>query len=219
MAPPPHTVLHPTTLPSFLHHLLTPTPTTNTTLIICAPRATFEQQLLHSLQSQSTLLQPTLQTLTTTSALRTHHCTSLPALRAFLSSLTHTHKHPTTNPTTIALLNPLALHAPTPSHSAQGLSRTLAIAVDAAHATGSRLVMAECPFTPYNDDEGASEEQQEDPWATLLPLLNSSSPSTASTTAMRRGFGGWVGRSVEARSVVEQWFVFESGEEKEGEGE
>jgi hypothetical protein len=62
----------------------------------------------------------------------------------------------------LGLLNPIALHEPTPSFSAQGLSRTFAAAVSAAHVAGQQLVIAEVPVpepeaptSPDREEESA----------------------------------------------------------------
>lgn len=107
------------------------------------------------------LLIPTLHNLFTTSTIQLTFCASLEALRAHLSSLmaraldepasqpapraSTSFGGPTISYPILALLNPIALHKETTSFSAQGLSRTLAVAVEAAAFRQQKLVIAECP--------------------------------------------------------------------------
>ncbi|OJD36511.1 uncharacterized protein BKCO1_11000158 [Diplodia corticola] len=107
------------------------------------------------------LLMPTIHNLFTTSTIHVTFCASLEALRAYLSSLTtRASGDPASQPTQastsfggptssypiLALLNPIALHRETTSFSAQGLSRTLAVAVEAAAFRKQKLVITECPI-------------------------------------------------------------------------
>lgn len=109
-------------------------------------------------------LLPTLHNLSSTSTIRLVFCTSLESLRAYLSLLATSATDKPSTPSdsvpgqpksnddaypALALLNPVALHKETTSHSAQGLSRTLAIAVEAAAHRRQRLLIAECPV-PYH---------------------------------------------------------------------
>ena len=92
------------------------------------------------------------------------------------------------------------LHRSTAEHSAQGLSRTLATAVEMAKLNGQRLVLAE---SRGSDGEGeyGSGGSGGDPWKEQVPLLSGS---------VR--FGGedrvWDGRTVEVRRVVGRWCRF-----------
>ncbi|EKG16699.1 hypothetical protein MPH_06085 [Macrophomina phaseolina MS6] len=109
------------------------------------------------------LLVPTLDNLFTTSTIRLTFCASLETLRAYLSSLTvKSPDRPTAPPSVtstpfsrtdahpiLALLSPIALHRETTSFSAQGLSRTLAIAVEAAAYRKQKLIFAECSAPPH----------------------------------------------------------------------
>ncbi|OCL13473.1 hypothetical protein AOQ84DRAFT_436305, partial [Glonium stellatum] len=103
------------------------------------------------------LLPPTLRTLLTSRYTRLAFCASVPALQAYLAAYNgpagatditrkehcnedegagggrqHGAEEPDAGPPTLLLLNPLALLAPTPALSAQGLGRLVAAAVEAA---------------------------------------------------------------------------------------
>lgn len=117
---------------------------------------------------------------------------------------------------TLALLNALHLHRGTASFSAQGLSRTLASAVEAAHRSRQKLMLVEYPsHVPVTTDEDMDaedgdeemldtiEEQKKDIWEEQLAILN------VTTKSFGAGERGWVGRTVKVRRVVERWCVLE----------
>lgn len=92
------------------------------------------------------------------------------------------------------------LHRSTAEHSAQGLSRSLAAAVETAKLNGQRLVLAESTaLSGEIEDEGIG--SVEDPWKEQVPLLSGS---------VR--FGGddrvWAGKTVEIGRVVGRWCRF-----------
>ena len=100
----------------------------------------------------------------------------------------------------LAIWGLASLHRSTAEHSAQGLSRTLAAAVETAKVNGQRLVLAEASTSDGDvEDEGAGSGG--DPWREQVPLLSGS---------VR--FGGeervWAGRTVEVRKVVGRWCRF-----------
>lgn len=116
----------------------------------------------------------------------------------------------------LALLNAIHLHRGTSSFSAQGLSRTVASAVEAAYRSKQNLVLMEYASTvpaiadedmdaEYGDDEmlDTTEEQAKDIWEEQLAILN------VTTKSFGAGERGWVGRTVQVRRVVERWCVFE----------
>ena len=134
----------------------------------------------------------------------------------------------------LVLLNPLALLAPTPAFSAQGLGRLVAAGVEAAGRAGTRLLVVECVgadagrgrrgVVGEGEDvdmelgldeedagdgegvEGRLDSREEDPWEQGIPILN--------VSARRFGSGGgergWAGRTVKARRVMERWCRFSS---------
>ena len=135
----------------------------------------------------------------------------------------------------LVLLNPLALLAPTPAFSAQGLGRLVAAGVEAAGRAGARLLVVECVGAgagrgrrgvvgedgedvdmelgldeeDAGDGEGVEgrlDSREEDPWEQGIPILNVSARRFGS----RSGERGWAGRTVKARRVVERWCRFSS---------
>ena len=133
----------------------------------------------------------------------------------------------------LVLLNPLALLAPTPAFSAQGLGRLVAAGVEAAGRAGARLLVVECVgagagrgrrgVVGEGEDvdmelgldeeagdgervEGRLDSREEDPWEQGIPILNVSARRFGS----RSGERGWAGRTVKARRVVERWCRFSS---------
>jgi hypothetical protein len=162
------------------------------------------------------------------SSLRVVFCTSISTLRAFLSSplIQHTPTTPSTNnlsahPPTLAIVSILALHRNTSSWSAQGISQTLASAVDAAHRRKQRLLLYESrtqspqsPTPPPVDDhhtqpdmdtdeqELDSRARRADVWDEEVSMLN------VSTRTFAAGEQGWVGRTVRLRDVAGRWFSF-----------
>jgi hypothetical protein len=119
------------------------------------------------------------------------------------------------NVPTLALLNAIHLHRGTASFSVQGLGRTLASTVEAAHRAGQKLVVVECPShlpaTSNEDmDNDDGDEDMPDPggpkkdiWEEQLAILN------VATKSFGAGERGWSGRTVKIRRVVERWCVFE----------
>ena len=113
----------------------------------------------------------------------------------------------------LAVLNPVQLHKSTSSFSAQGINRTLAVAVEAAHHSKSRLILAECPTEAANlpseeltNFEGQSARQMsnvESSWDEEVSILN---VTTKSFGASERG---WVGRTVKVRTIAERWGVLQ----------
>jgi hypothetical protein len=101
----------------------------------------------------------------------------------------------------LAILDLVALHSMTSEFSAQGLSRTLAIAVEAAARAATDLVLCEC-----NDAvDTRNLERGERLWDLHVPLLSG---------AVRLGDGRntWSGRHVSVKRVAQRWFRFEERE-------
>lgn len=229
------TVLYPLTLPGLLHYILTTqSSTTPTTLIICCSRDTFLQDLVHSLQqhdqsedqegSLQQLVTPTLHNLFTARHVKLAFCASVQALLAFLTAYGRPdteHLVDAEEGARLVLVNPLALHAPTPSFSAQGLSRTFAAATETALRTDAVLQVVECQgkrtsaercededaeMANDNDDDDNEHRAQveEDPWEQELSMLNVSARRFGSGTIDR----AWAGRTVKAKRVAGRWFRF-----------
>jgi len=116
-------------------------------------------------------------------------------------------------PSLFAILNPIDIHRFTTSFSAQGLNRTFALAVEAAHATRKHLVMVQFPECRHREAEQAFEgfELESDavpatssanPWDEKVSILN------VTTKSFGAGGRGWVGRTVTIRRIAERWCVF-----------
>lgn len=102
--------------------------------------------------------------------------------------------------TTIAILNLVAMHYLSTEFSAQGLSRTLALAVETAARTGSAIVLCECSdaVNVGNPDHGQRL------WELHVPVLNGGTvrAENAQTPSTRH---------VSVRRVAQKWFRFEEG--------
>jgi hypothetical protein len=233
MAVPP-TVIYPLTLPALLNHVLaTQSSSAPTLLIVCSSREDFLQDLLYALQLQHSqaenglqqLITPTLHNLFTAQHVRVSFCASVQALLAYLTA----YAGATSNRGgegergaggRIVLVNPLSLHAPSPSFSAQGLSRMFAAAVEAAFRVDAALVIAECPReaqpSNHHDREGLGEtameteeehargESQEDLWEQEVSILNISAKKFGSGNADR----AWAGRTIKVKRIAARWCQF-----------
>ena len=176
---------------------------------------------------------PTLHQLATSRKINLVCCPELVHLRAYLSTLAIPSNLQSTRiqtteennpPPLLAILNPIAHHRTTSSFSAQGLNRTFALAVEAAHATDSQLLMVECPSPGLSHDptevpgdagydydfeteiagppQAAAAAAAADFWEEEISILN------VTTKSFGAGGRGWVGRTVTVRRVAERWFVF-----------
>jgi hypothetical protein len=229
MSPTP-TVLHPLTLPGLLHYILTTqTGTCPTLLIVCSSRDLFLQDLASSLQQDDAedatnleeLVAPTLHSLLTTRYVKLAFCASVQTLLAYLTC----YGRPGSGlvgdaggSQRVVLVNPLALHAPTPFFSAQGLSRTFATVAEVALKNGITLHIVECQgkhehrdghYEEDADIEDGHEETQaepevQDPWEQEVSILNVSARRFGSGTGER----AWAGRTVKAKRVAGRWFRF-----------
>jgi len=232
MSPTPPTVLGPLTPAGLLHHLLAnQSDTCPTLLVICSNRDVFLQQLATSLQqghseqdtaSTERLIAPTLQNLLTTRHFQLVFCTSVQALLAYLTA----YGRPgaagligdTQGKKKIVLVNPLTLHASTPSFSAQGLSRCFATVAETALRTGVQLHIVECTGKPRLNEETDEADidmeirhqeiptglEVEDPWEQEVSILNVSARRFGSGQGER----AWAGRTVKARRIAARWFHF-----------
>lgn len=184
----------------------------NTRLIVCGTRTEFLVQLSAAIRTQSTdpnaetrhdLLTKTIGLLANSSKIQLAFCPTLESLRAYLAVFTSAHvatmeAGSLEKPQVLAILDSVALHATTTEFSAQGLSRTLATAVETASRAGMDLVLCECnnAVEPSSSDWGSSL------WDTEVPLLNGS-------LRIRSEDGGWGGRGLPIKQVAERWFQFE----------
>lgn len=169
---------------------------------------------------------PTLRVLASAQTLKVAFCEDVTHLRAYLAAYPHrdenlepsnTATSPRVSQRMLAVLNPIALHRPTSNFSAQGLNRTLSIAVDAAHQSGSKLMIAECPVQEASqptEDEAMDNEDGEDGETVLAPEHRNMwdeevSILNVATKTFGAGERGWVGRTVKLRAIASRWCVFE----------
>lgn len=172
---------------------------------------------------------PTLRLLVSSRTVKLAFCPEVTHLRAYLASYAHQFSkqqesgipvYQTADAVRLlAILNAVQLHRPTSAFSAQGLNRTLSIAVEAAYQTTSRLVLAECMTeqdTLHSGDPLAGDEENAPnvstdgcPWDEEVSILN---VTTKTFGAWGRG---WVGRTVKIRTIAERWCKFEPLSESE----
>lgn len=200
-------------------------------LVICATRETFLQDLrteLHrdSPESLHPLLVPTIHLLATTRIIRLAFTPSLGHLRAYLAtyqlSIETLEKSSrlqglvSLNPPMLFIFGLIALHSSSSTEfSAQGLSRSVAMAVEAADNAGAKLVLAELLRKGSGENNGTMDagdhinigesetEYEYDPWRQQVSLLNGS---------VRFGDDSrpWSGRTIEVRTIVGGWCKFEA---------
>ena len=174
--------------------------------------------------SRDLLQQPSLRLLATSQTIKLVFCPDLSRLRAYLAVLSPHASSQTTEPASesskhplqqsiLAMVDVLEVHRPTSAFSAQGLNRTFSLAVEAAHRTGSRLIVAECATKPGDAQAATPPEEMAgvetstslvDPWDEEVSILN------VTTKSFGAGGRGWVGRTVKLRHVAERWCHFEA---------
>ena len=226
------TVLYPLTLPALLDYILsTQSSSSPTTLVICSDRRTFLEDLAYSLKQQQQginqtnnlqqLLVPTLNNISTTRHVKIAFCASVQALLAYLTAFDrpgYVHVDESEGRDRLVLVNLLALHKPTSSFSAQGLSRTFAAAVETALRTEASLHVVECEgrregqvddhgedeAMPDGGDEGHVTIEEQDPWDRDVSILNVSARRFGSGAGER----AWAGRTVKAKRIAARWFHF-----------
>lgn len=183
----------------------------DTQLIVCGTRTEFLVQLSAAIRSQSAdpnsgnrchLLTKTIGLLANSSKIQLAFCPSLESLRAYLAvfkpeNATTSGADVVEETRILAILDLVALHATTTEFSAQGISRTLATAIETASRTRMSLILCECTnaVEPSSPDWGARL------WDTQVPLLNGS-------LRIRSEDGDWGGRGVAIKRVAERWFQF-----------
>lgn len=188
-----------------------------TTLVICESRESFLETLRVDIRrtkcdDQSDSLEkneflhpfliPTIHLLASSKTVHLAFTPTLSHVRAFLANFTprgedgsspSIYHKPGFRIPMLAIFNLTAVHRPTSEYSAQGLSRTVAIAVEAAKHAGMKLVLAESCYE--NESENTTIQ---DPWKAQVPLLNGT---------IRSGESGkiWAGRTVDIGKVIGRW--------------
>lgn len=168
---------------------------------------------------------PTLRLLASSRTVTLAFCPDVTHLRAYLAAYPHSHaKTGTINASPsgsmnaspiLAILDPIQLHRPTSAFSAQGLNRTMAVAVDAAYRSACQLMIAECALIDHSstgepsesmpgvDDTDASNlSTTRSPWDEEVSILN------VTTKTFGAGERGWVGRTVKIRAIAARWCEF-----------
>lgn len=197
-----------------------------TTIIVCSSREAFLESLYLSLQTNHStedspehggtddsphpLLLPTIHQLATSRTIDIAFAPTLPHLRAYLASYIPASDSTSTSTafdksaSRVAMLvvyGLLDLHRATTEYSGQGLSRTLAVAVEAANVRGMRLTLVEAPESPEAPANepviGVETTTPRSPWGDQIPLLNGSL-----TLSNDRA---WAGRTVGVGAVIARW--------------
>ena len=199
-----------------------------TTILICSSREEFLKELIPSIKDndpsavpdnlpntdvQHPLLKATIHLIARSSGINLAFVPTLPNFRAYLAvyhalsenypsrscSEYSDHQVPL-----LGVWGLARLHRSTAEHSAQGLSRTLALAVEAVAGTGQKLVLAEPRVTIERVEMENAESEPAvlgDPWKEQVPILNGS---------IRYGGEerGLAGSSVEVGRIVRRWCIF-----------
>lgn len=237
-------VLEGVNVAGFVQHVLDKH-TAPSTLIVCGSKDDFVKQLHHDLSEpslattddmsedrtpslnprQRLLSKPTLRLLASSRSVSVAFCPELPHLRAYLATLPLQQAQSSTllaadakgqpGRRLLGILNPLQLHRPTSSYSAQGINRTFATAVDAAYHTDSQLVLAECTLSidgqhqshdlvdiGMDHDAALAAEPEENIWDVEVSILN------VTTKSFGAGERGWMGRTVSIRRIAGRWCRF-----------
>lgn len=201
-----------------------------TTLLICCSREAFLADLQANFQKLPSgnpattpndgsqglahpLLNPTIHLISRSRSIHLVFLPTLPHLRAYLSTYTlrpNWESSPLTSTKSgfrvpiLAIWGLVYAHRSTAEHSAQGLSRTLAAALESASLAEQRLVLAEAKILDieeqYEDIE-AFDVTVENPWKEQVPVLSGS---------IR--FGGddrvWAGKTIEVGRILARWCRF-----------
>lgn len=186
-------------------------------LIVCSTRTKFLEQLSAGLSTrtreaqteasseeglqgnnQHPLLTKTIGVLANSSRVHLVFCPTLEHFRAYLSSLRLPHQPTYQNVpaggTNIVVLDLIALHYMSSEFSAQGLSRTLALLIEATAKNALSIQLCECEDAVVLQNPNRGHRL----WDLHLPIL--SGPS-------RPQDGG---RQLSARNVAQRWFRFEN---------
>ena len=167
-----------------------------TTLIVCCNRIDFLVELhrscypMQSNEYDHTLEQlpqehlnrlslNTVEVLALSSTIKIAFTPTLQHLRAYLSCYQPSsvlpfeeNENDGTEPPTLAIWGLVKMHRPTADFTAQGLSRTLALAREAAHLAGQTLIVAEPPAVQdLRENEKDLLDHLPNPWTEPLPLL------------------------------------------------
>lgn len=192
----------------FLRQILYNNEAHSTTLLVCSTREHFLEQLVAAIRAPAEgnaapegsllLTTKTIGLLSQSSKIRLVFCPTLENLRAYISvlSMANTKPQESNRQPLLGVLNLLALHRSTSEFSAQGLSRTLAAAVEVTAKQGVDLVLCECLDAMDGTDGG-----REALWSVQVPLLNQTARFGAEESTGRGG-------NVTVKRVAQRWFEF-----------
>lgn len=202
--------------------------TAPTTIVVCSSREAFLEHVHSSIRGPTDngtsdpteagsirrrhpLLIPTIHLLARSRTIDLVFTPTLQHLRAYLATMfaasTDTHRsaassNPNFHSPMLAVLGLLDVHRETSEYTAQGLSRSLSIAVDTSIASERRLVLAEILPATKDEEAMAVEENEDqmrlDPWMEQIPILNGSIRSRGDERV-------WAGRTVEVARVLGRW--------------
>ncbi|KXT13855.1 hypothetical protein AC579_6904 [Pseudocercospora musae] len=159
---------------------------------------------------------PTLRLLSTSRTLKLVFCPDITHVRAYLATYRlaladrpeeadTALRYKSARPV-LAVLDLIQVHRPTTAFSAQGINRSISAAVEAAHATASKLILAEYPAPLEQPDMDLSEagtdvrQAEQSAWDEAVPILN--------VTTKRLGELS-VGRTVSIRTAAARWCIFQ----------
>ena len=200
-----------------------------TTLLICCSREAFLADIQTNLQSlhcenpattpndgnqglAHPLLNPTIHLISRSRSIHLVFVPTLPHLRAYLSTYTFppTCESPFLTSTKarfrvpiLAIWGLVDAHRSTAEHSAQGLSRTVAAAVESASLAEQRLVLVEAKILDGEQDGDTEgfDVAFGNPWKEQVPVLSGT---------IR--FGGedrvWAGKTIEVGHILARWCKF-----------
>lgn len=195
----------------FLGRILYHEEASSKVIVVCSTREHFLEQLAAAVHYGTTtpeghgLITKAIGLLSRSQDVKLAFCETLEHLRAYIPVLDvastkregNTADESSQRPL-LAVLNPLALHLPTTEFSAQGLSRTLAGAVEVTARQDVDLVLCEC----VDAMENANKEHGEALWNTEVPLLNGTARIGTEESTSR-------GHSVPMKKVAQRWFEFD----------
>ncbi|GAM85045.1 hypothetical protein ANO11243_030480 [Dothideomycetidae sp. 11243] len=197
------------------HHNNTTTGTSTDPIDLATQQSEDEHTRTRDGPIQHHLLTPTLHLLSSSRSLKVVFCPDVPHTLAYLShlSLDTTPPQPDRRRPLLAIIDPISQHKGTLSFSAQDLAKFFSQAVETAHATGAKLVVAECSHgsREYDADdedlfaaEGGARRDAGSVWDEQVSILN------VTTKTFGAGDKGWQGRSVSLRRIAGRWCEFYS---------
>jgi hypothetical protein len=164
-----------------------------------APEGSADAEENHESKRAHYFLNPTLQLLSASKAIKLAFCPTIDTLRAYLSALncTATQQAKAKSPPRASLLivDLILLHHGTSEFSVQGLMRSLAAAVESATRNHMELQLCECRdmHDLQNPDRGPRL------WDAPVPLLSGS-------VRLRGEDAEWSRRMVPVKSIAARWF-------------